>query len=245
LAKSFLTTPLETSVNAFLINTGKKLVLIDTGAGGLFGPTLGKLVANLKASGYKPEDIDDIFITHMHPDHVGGLASGSALVFPNAVVHADKRDADYWLSQANMDHAASASQGFFKGAMASLNPYVTASKFQAFDGAAEIVAGVTALPSYGHTAGHTAYVVQSQGKKLVLVGDLIHVGAVQFEHPEVTIQFDMNAKAAAAARASVFTQAAKEGAIVGAAHIQFPGLGHLVKQGKSYRWVPVNFTQMH
>jgi glyoxylase-like metal-dependent hydrolase (beta-lactamase superfamily II) len=67
----------RTSVNAFLINTGSKLILVDTGAGSLFGPTLGKLVANLKASGYQPEQVDEIYLTHLHPDHVGGLAASS------------------------------------------------------------------------------------------------------------------------------------------------------------------------
>src|SRR5476651_2693232 len=105
LARSFEKTPLETSDNGFLINTGSKLVLIDTGAAGLFGPTLGKLVANLKASGYTPDQVDEIYITHMHPDHVGGLMAGDQLVFTNAVVRAGKLDADFWLSQANLDKA--------------------------------------------------------------------------------------------------------------------------------------------
>ena len=99
LKKSFLSVPVETSFNGYLVNTGAKLVLIDAGAGTLFGPTLGKLVASLQAAGYKPEQVDDILITHMHPDHVGGLAANGAIVFPNATVHADRRDADFWLSK--------------------------------------------------------------------------------------------------------------------------------------------------
>ena len=114
---------METSVNGYLINTGSKLVLIDTGAAGLFGPTLGDLVANLKASGYQPEQIDEIYITHMHPDHVGGLMTGGAVAFPNATLRMDKADADFWLSEANMKAAPKDSQGFFQGAMASVNPY--------------------------------------------------------------------------------------------------------------------------
>jgi glyoxylase-like metal-dependent hydrolase (beta-lactamase superfamily II) len=244
LAKSFLKTPLETSVNAYLVNTGSKLVLIDAGAGALFGPTLGKLAANLKASGYQPEQVDEIYVTHMHPDHVGGLSAGSALVFPNAKVRADKRDSDFWLSQVNLDKAPEASKGFFQGAMASLNPYVAANKYDAFSSSMELVPGVRAVSTYGHTAGHTSYVVESQGHKLVLVGDLIHVGAVQFDDPTVTIAFDGDARAAMLARARVFAQAAKDHAIIGASHIQFPGLGHLRSVGKGYQWVPVNYTQM-
>ena len=99
LAGFFLKPPVETSVNAFLVNTGSKLVLIDAGAAGLFGPTLGKFLANLKASGYQPEQVDEIYITHMHGDHIGNLVSNGKLVFPNATVRAGKADADYWLSQ--------------------------------------------------------------------------------------------------------------------------------------------------
>lgn len=91
LAHSFLEAPVETSINAFVINTGDKLILIDAGAGVFMGPTLGKLVANLQASGYEPEQIDDIYITHVHPDHIGGLVSENTLVFPNAVIHVDKK----------------------------------------------------------------------------------------------------------------------------------------------------------
>ncbi len=242
LKKSFLSAPLETSVNAYLVNTGTKLVLIDAGAGALFGPTLGKLIANLQAAGYKPEQIDDIFITHMHPDHVGGLAANGVIAFPNATLHADKRDSDFWLSQANLDQAPADSKGFFQGAMASMNPYVRAGKYQPFEANAELVPGVTSLSSYGHTAGHTSYMVESKGQKLLVVGDLIHVGAVQFDNPAVTIGFDSDAKAAAVSRSKVFAQAAREGALVAAAHLQFPGIGHLRAAGKAWQWVPVNYT---
>lgn len=244
LADVFLKTPVETSVNGYLINTGSKLVLVDAGAGNLFGPTLGKLVANIKAAGYEPAQIDEIYITHLHPDHVGGVTANGSPLFPNAIVRADKRDADYWLSQANQDKASEDTKGMFKGAVASLTPYISAKKFVPFDGAAELTTGIKSYPTYGHTEGHTVYVVESQGQKLFLIGDLIHVGAVQFEHPEVTITFDTNQKLAAEQREKIFTEAAKEGVLVGAAHLQFPGLGHLHKEKKVYEWVPVNYTQL-
>ena len=138
LKRSFLADPVETSVNAFLVNTGTTLVLIDTGSGNLFGPTLGNLAANLKAAGYQPEQVDEIYITHMHPDHVGGLMAGEKPAFPNAVVRADKREADYWLSQGNLDAAPDDAKGFFKGAMASIQPYVAAGKFKPFEGGGEL-----------------------------------------------------------------------------------------------------------
>lgn len=244
LDSSFLKSPVETSVNTYLINTGTKLVMIDAGAANLFGPTLGNLLANLKASGYQPEQIDEIYITHMHGDHIGGLMDGDKLAFPNAIVRADKRDADFWLSQANMDKAPADGKDGFKGAMASINPYVKAGKFKPFDGATTLVPGVKATSSYGHTPGHTTYVVESRGQKLVLWGDLMHAAAVQFATPGVTIQFDSNSKAAAAERAKAYAAAAKDGSLVAATHLSFPGVGHLRAAGKGYTWIPVNYTAL-
>ena len=242
LSRAFVKAPLETSVNAFLVNTGSKLVLVDAGSGALFGPTLGRLVASLQAAGYTPDQVDDIFITHMHPDHVGGLAANGQRVFPNATVHADKRDSDFWLSQARLDAAPAEMKGFFQGAMASVNPYVAAGKYQPFEADGEPVPGIRTLASHGHTAGHTSYLVESKGQKLVIIGDLIHVASVQFAEPGVTIAFDSDAKAAAVSRDSVFKLAAKDGDLVAAAHLQFPGLGHLRAAGKSWTWVPANYS---
>lgn len=242
LARSYLKEPVETSINGFLINTGTKLVLIDTGAATLFGPTLGNLAANLKAAGYQPEQVDEVYITHMHADHVGGLMAGDKLAFPNAVVRADKHDADYWLSQANMDKAPKDGKSFFQGAMASLNPYIAAGRFKPFDGNTELVPGIRAVATRGHTPGHTSYVVESKGEKLEVLGDLVHVAAVQFSDPSVTIKFDTDSKAAAIQRKKVFADAAKKGYWVAAAHIAFPGIGHIRAAGKGYSWIPANYS---
>jgi glyoxylase-like metal-dependent hydrolase (beta-lactamase superfamily II) len=240
--KAYLKPPFETSINAFLINTGTKLVLIDTGAGGLFGPTLGKLITNLKASGYQPEQIDEIYITHMHGDHVGNLSANGKIVFTNAIVRAAKADADFWLSKENLDKAPDAMKDFFRGAQSSLNPYVAAGKFKPFEGETELVPGIRAIPAPGHTPGHAFYEISSKGQKLVAWGDLMHVAAVQFPDPTVTIQFDSDPKAAAAARKKAFADAAKNGYFVAIAHVSFPGLGQLRADGAGYRWVPVNYV---
>ena len=242
LLKSFEKNPLETSVNAFLINTGSKLVLIDTGAGALFGPTLGKLAAHVKAAGYQPEQVDEIYITHMHADHVGGLMGGEKLAFPNAVVRAGKADADYWLSQANLDQAPADKKGYFQGAMASMNPYVAANKFQPITQDAELIPGIKAHVTAGHTPGHVTYMIESKGQKLVLLGDLMHVAAVQFENPSVTIAFDSDEKVAESSRKAAFAAAAKAGYLIGAAHLPFPALGHLKSAGKGYTFVPVDYA---
>ena len=242
LGKQFLKSPVETSVDTFLINTGSKLVLVDTGAGSLFGPALGKLLVNLKAAGYTPDQIDDVLITHMHGDHIGGLAANGQRVFPNATVHADKHDADYWLSKAEMAKAPAEGKGGFQSAMSMLQPYVDAKKFQPFEAGEPILPGIRSVAAHGHTPGHTVYVVESGGQKLVLWGDLLHVAAVQFPEPSVTIRFDSDSKAAEAARMKALNEAAAGGYWVGIAHVPFPGLGHVRKDGTGFAWVPANYS---
>lgn len=244
LKHAFLADEVETSVNTYLVNTGTKLVLIDTGAAGLFGPTLGNLLPNLKAAGYTPEQIDEIYITHMHPDHVGGLVANGAIAFPNATVRIDQADVAFWLDEARLKAAPEAQKGFFQGAVASVNPYLAAKKLSPFTGATELVPGIRSQPSHGHTMGHTTYVVESDGQKLVLWGDLMHVAAVQFPEPSVAIQFDTDGKAATAERKKAYADAAKNGYLVGITHVPFPGVGHVrtAAGGKGYEWFPLNYT---
>jgi glyoxylase-like metal-dependent hydrolase (beta-lactamase superfamily II) len=245
LTHMFLKEPVDTSVNGFLVNTGTKLVLVDTGCGAYCGPETGKLVQSLKAAGYAPEQVDEIYITHFHGDHVGGLIADGQRVFANATVRADKRESDFWLSQANMDKAPDNRKDTFKGAMGALNPYVSAGKFKPFDGDSELVPGVRAVASYGHTPGHTAYRVDSGGQTLMLWGDLMHVAAVQFPHPAVTIKFDSDSTAAAATRAKAYADAAKNGWWVASAHLSFPAFGHIAAQGSGYHYVPANYSVPH
>ncbi|MEO8154778.1 MAG: MBL fold metallo-hydrolase [Rhizobacter sp.] len=242
LARSFQGDAVPTSVNAYLINTGTQLVLVDTGAAALFGPGLNQLHGNLKAAGYQPEQVDAVVITHMHGDHVGGLIQDGKIAFPNATVYAGQEDADFWLSAENLEKAPKEMKGFFQGAQTSLNPYVSAGKFKGFKGDTEIVPGIKAVAAHGHTPGHAIYVVESQGQKLVLWGDLMHVAAVQFPEPTVTIAFDTDSKSAYAQRKKVFADAAKGGYWIGGAHLPFPGLGHLRADGKGYVFVPLNYA---
>jgi glyoxylase-like metal-dependent hydrolase (beta-lactamase superfamily II) len=237
LQHAYLGVPLETSVNAYLVNTGSKIVLVDTGTAGLFGPTAGRVLANLKASGYSPEQVDEIVITHMHGDHIGGASSAA---FPNATLRIDKRDSDFWLAPEQV------AKGDGPKAIAALvKGFADGGRFKPFDGAAtgvEIVPGVKAFPAYGHTPGHSNYVAESKGQKMMFWGDLMHVAAVQFPDPSVTIQFDSDPKAARPEREKAYAAAAKDGYYVAVTHVSFPGIGKLRADGKGYDWLPVNYS---
>ena len=244
LARSFQRSPNMTSINAYLVNTGGRLILVDAGAASLFGPTLGRLLDNLKASGYAPEQVDAVLITHLHGDHVGGIAADGRMAFPNATVHVDRREADYWLSQARLDAAPKDAKPYFEGAQSSAAPYIKAGRWKTFDGDAEFAPGVRAL-SYGrapgHTPGHAGYMIESGGRKLLVWGDVVHSAAVQFARPEVTMGFDVSPAEARTTRRRLFEQAVNEGWLIGAAHISFPGLGQIRKEGSAYVWVPVEY----
>ena len=244
LAANFLKSPLETSVNTYLINTGDRLVLIDTGAGTFFGPTLGKLQQNLKAAGYRADQIDDVLITHMHPDHVGGLIDGAAAAFPNATIHINKADSDFWLSHANQDHAPDSAKVFFQDAAASVAPYIKAGRLATFAGGTELVPGIRSVPIAGHTAGHTGYLIQSDGQTMLMWGDVVHVGAIQFADPSVTIAYDSDADEAASDRIAIFNDAAQKGYLVASSHLPFPGLGHVRAKAGAFEWLPVDYSVM-
>jgi glyoxylase-like metal-dependent hydrolase (beta-lactamase superfamily II) len=241
LKSNFLGEQVETSHNSFLIKTGDKLALVDAGAGTLLGPQTGKLLSNLRAAGYKPEQVDEVYLTHLHTDHIGGLMAGDQRAFPNAIVRADIRDTDYWLSEENMRAAPAETKRFFEASMASLSPYREAGKLNTFEGGADLVPGIQARPAYGHTPGHTMFEVESKGEKLLLWGDIVHVAAVQFADPTVTIAYDVDPVEAEQEHWRLFDDAAKNRYMIGGAHLPFPGLGHVHSNGdKTYTYVPLN-----
>jgi glyoxylase-like metal-dependent hydrolase (beta-lactamase superfamily II) len=247
LAAAYLKDPVETSFNGFLINTGSKLVLIDTGADTLMGPDNGHLLANLRAAGYQPEQVDEVYLTHFHGDHVGGLLAGGERAFPNAVVRADSREAKYWLDAQAMSAAPQDARGQFEAAASHIKPYIASGQFKPFgvaDGGergVELVPGIRARATPGHTPGHTSYVVESRGETLLVLGDLVHVAAVQLPKPAAGIRFDTDSAAAIAQRASIFAEAARRGYWVAGAHLSFPGIGHLRHAGSGYVWMPINY----
>jgi glyoxylase-like metal-dependent hydrolase (beta-lactamase superfamily II) len=242
LKSSFLPSPVDLSVNAYLLNTGSRLVLIDAGTGELLGPRLGHLVANLRAAGYAPDQVDDIILTHIHADHSGGLSIGGKAVFPNAIVHASKRDVDYWLSAENLNKASEAHRKSFVEAVTSLRPYVETGRMQVFADNADPLPGFGSILRPGHTPGHSSIMVESQGEKLVFWGDITHGDAVQFNEPDIAIDFDVDSKAAAATRRQAFVDAAEHGYWVAGAHLPFPGIGHVRADSDEFGWVPVNYS---
>lgn len=237
LARQFESSPVQTSVNAFLVNTGSKLVLIDTGTGAN-GSAIGLMLKNLEASGYRPEQVDDVLITHMHGDHIGGLDG----VFPNATVWVNRKDADYWLDATNIASAGRGRKETFFIAMDVMKPYQAAGHIKTFNGSTTIVPGIRSMPEPGHTPGHSGYLVSSRGQTMLAWGDIIHVQAVQFPNPSVTVMYDSNQDEARATRLKILAMAAKDKIIIAGAHLAFPGLGHVRKAGKGYTWVPVNYT---
>ncbi|MBP2629218.1 MAG: fold metallo-hydrolase [Firmicutes bacterium] len=232
---------IEGTVNAFLIDTGSKLVLIDTGNGKMVSPTIGKVIDNLRAAGYQPEQVDEIYLTHMHGDHVGGLVSGKERVFVNATVYANKHEANYWLDDSNQNAAPEATKRTFQAAKDTITPYITAGKFKTFEGNIQVTPGIRAQGLFGHTPGHTAYVIESKGDTLVLWGDIIHVAAVQFEDPLITIAYDSDKEEAAKVRQQILAEVVKNNWLIGGAHIVFPGIGHVQANDGEYNFVPLKF----
>ncbi|WP_434776883.1 MBL fold metallo-hydrolase [Neisseria sp. Ec49-e6-T10] len=231
----------QTSINAYLINTGKNLILIDTGAAQCFGPTSGMIGQNIKAAGYRPEQIDTILLTHLHPDHACGLANNGRAAFPNASIYVAKQEADFWLNQ-KMDKQPPEIQGLFKMAQNAVAPYVQVNKLKTFNIGDNILSEIKIVSTPGHTPGHTSFLLNSKQKSILIWGDVLHSHAVQFTQPDVAIEFDSDPKQAVLSRKKILAQAAKDQLLVGGAHLPFPGLGHVRPEKEGYAWVPVEYT---
>jgi glyoxylase-like metal-dependent hydrolase (beta-lactamase superfamily II) len=239
LHKGFARNPLETSINAYVADTGSRLVLIDTGAGELFGAVAGKLPESLAAAGYRPEQITDILITHIHTDHSGGLARSGRMLFPNATIHVGQADIDFFLDRANL--AKGLKPAHLEEALKTVGPYLSAGKVKPFSTRTEILPGITAIPTPGHTPGHSFFLIESEGESIEFWGDIMHVGLIQFPQPQVTISFDVNQAAARAQRLRQFDAAVDGRKLAAVAHLPFPGVGHIRQAGEQYEWVPAEY----
>jgi glyoxylase-like metal-dependent hydrolase (beta-lactamase superfamily II) len=247
ISRKFVGNPdMQTAVNAYLINTGEHLVLVDVGAAKVFGPTLGHIAANLKAAGYEPAQVDTIVITHLHGDHIGGLNDANAQpIFTKATILVPQADNDFWLSQKIADGAPAEAQPFFKIARDTAAAYLAAGQWKTFTIGDALVPGIHAVNADGHTPGHTAYAVQSEDKKLLIWGDLVHAHSVQISKPDVAIEFDIDQKKAIATRKNIMKAMADSKSLVAGMHLPFPGIGHVRAEGKdSYSWTPVEFSPL-
>ena len=239
----FLPTRYEGMINAFLVNTGDRLVLIDTGAGELYGKEGGGLPAALRAAGYSTDEVDDIYITHLHEDHAGGLMADGKAVFPKAVVHVSARDADFWLDDAHQKEVNGLLRPFFPAIQKVLAPYIASHRLRPFSDGAHLLPGLRAVAAPGHTPGHSFYLLQDEGQSMLFWGDTVHIEPVQMADPNVAIRYDWDVPKAIATRKAIFARAAAEGWWVAGAHVSFPGIGHVSAKGHSgYAWVPANYT---
>lgn len=234
--------PTDTSVNAFLLNDGERLILIDTGTGHYLGQEVGHLMSNLEASGYTASQIDHVILTHVHTDHSGGLARDGKILFENATLHVPLRELDFRVETPANARPEGVNQQLFNEAEECLRPYLQRDRVKTFQDDEEVIAGVRSILRPGHTPGHSSIVVESGGRKLVFWGDITHGDIVQFQQPDVTIEFDVDRPLAIRSRKQAFADAVTEGYLVAGAHIAFPGIGNVLQEQGHFVWLPINYS---
>ncbi|MGB3865594.1 MAG: MBL fold metallo-hydrolase [Xanthobacteraceae bacterium] len=237
LAECFRPVPPRLSVNAFLIHSKNRVALVETGSGDSMGPTLGKLVLNMRASGTEPAEVDTVLLTHMHPDHSNGLCDpDGSRIYPNAELLIHEDEVRHW----NDDEAMAAAPErkrirYFEAARRQLGPYRQQLR-TIREG--EVFPGVTAVPIPGHTPGHTAYRIADGGEQLLIWGDTVHIPEIQTQNPDVTLDFDSDPDAAVKMRRRVFDMAATDRMLIAGMHVHFPGFSHIVRRGNGYELLP-------
>jgi glyoxylase-like metal-dependent hydrolase (beta-lactamase superfamily II) len=224
--------------NPIVVNTGAKLVLIDTGYGPGIAPTVGLLPATLAAAGIDPKAIDIVLISHMHGDHILGLKTpDGALAFPNAEIKVPAVDWAHWMSDENMSKAPEgfqkASFGFNRKIFSNL-----ADKVTRYEWGREVAPGITAVDTNGHTPGHTAFVIASANRQLFFQGDVSNVPDLFLRNPDWQVMFDSDPDKAVITRRRVYDMASADKLLVAGYHFPFPGLGYVEKAGTGYRLIP-------
>ncbi|WP_342361675.1 MBL fold metallo-hydrolase [Terrarubrum flagellatum] len=221
---------------ALVINTGSKLIAIDTGNGNSGAPSSGKWMENLKAAGFAPEQIDTILISHFHGDHINGLRlkDGTA-VFPNTEIKVPEVEWTYWMDDAKMNAASDALKGGFQGVRRVFNDMKNVSRYE---WGKEVAPGITAIQSEGHTPGHTSFMISSGNGKLLVMSDVVNLPSLFVRHPDWHAVFDMNGDIAAKTRKKMLDMAATEKTQVVFYHAPFPAAGYIEKSGSSYEFVP-------
>ncbi|MBL8271033.1 MBL fold metallo-hydrolase [Steroidobacter sp.] len=227
------TDKLGLTIEPLLVKAGDKVLLFDTGAGTNFGPTAGKLGQSLTEAGVEAASVTDIFISHVHGDHVGGLVNADgALVFPNATVHIGAADWAF-LQGLSAENGAKVGVGNPVALVTAVTP-----KVDAFKPGADLVPGVVqAVDIKGHTPGHSGYLIGAGADSVLYIGDTMHHYVVSVQKPDWTIAFDHDAPTAQKSRAEVLAQSAASGQRIYAVHFPYPGLGKFEKRGEEFVWV--------
>jgi glyoxylase-like metal-dependent hydrolase (beta-lactamase superfamily II) len=222
------------SIQPLLVHAGSHVLLFDTGAGNNFGDIAGKLPDSLAAAGEKPANVTDIYISHAHGDHIGGLLTpAGALAFPNATIHMSAPEWA-WLSGLSAEMAKNIGLPRLDALVAAIRPKVVP-----FEPEADLLPGVVkAVPITGHTPGHSGYRIGSGANTLLVFGDSLHSYIVSVQKPAWKIAFDSDQQTGAASRVALVKQSAASGQRLYAEHFPFPGVGKIVKSKDGYAWQP-------
>jgi glyoxylase-like metal-dependent hydrolase (beta-lactamase superfamily II) len=231
-------TKLETVFVNTVVNTGKELVLFDTGNGKGRMPTAGNLVEGLAAAGYKPEQIDIVVVTHGHPDHIGGLMADGKPVYANARYVFGDVEFDFW-KKGDVGDARKANRDQF---MQVAVPFAEKATF--LNGEGEVVPGIRSIPVYGHSPGMLAFHIESDGKRVLNWADVANNSTFAVQQPDWHVFFDTDKAAGAATRRRIFDMVSNEKLAVIGYHMPFPALGYVEKVGTSYRCLPAS-SQFH
>ena len=228
----------RTSVNTFLIHSKGRLAIIDTGSGNYLLPTAGFVQRNLAAAGIDAKSIDTVLLTHMHPDHSAGLTEmpSGGLLFPNAELVMHENELPHWFDDGAMAKADErAKKLFFQAGREQVAPYENRTRLFR---QGEVFPGVTAVPSHGHTPGHTAYLVASGNDQLMIWGDTVHVPEVQTAFPDAGMGFDTDLAMAAASRKRMFDRVSADRVLVAGMHLHFPAFARLSRRGEGFALYP-------
>jgi len=221
--------------NALVINTGGKLALFETGMASVKrNDDMGLLVGNLKAAGIDPSDIDYLIPSHAHIDHIGGiLAADGTHNFPNAQIFISQEDLEYW---TNEGLAGTLAEGSMRAARKNLLP--NRDRILFYSDGKEVIPGVVAMHTPGHTVGHTIFMIDSDGKQLCYVGDLAHHPVLLLQKPLTEFKYDTDPKQSAQSRVKMLSMLADKKIPLLAYHYAWPGIGHVAKQGDGFRFYP-------
>jgi glyoxylase-like metal-dependent hydrolase (beta-lactamase superfamily II) len=228
--------------NTMVVNTGTKLVLIDSGFNNNGAPTTGKMAENMAAAGIDPKQIDTVLISHFHPDHINGLRSKEgALVYPNAEIVVPSREVAHYLDDAKMNAVPEAARGAFVVARRVFSPNLK--DIRQAEWGKEWAPGITAIQSDGHTPGHVSFVVSSGTKSLLVIGDASNDPRIFARKPEWHLGFDLDKAQAVTSRKKLLDMAAADKMQTAFYHAAFPATGFIAKNGTDYDWFPVSYSQ--